>query len=76
MATASFDGMTILWDAVTGNRLARWEGRRTRRPALAFSPDGKRLAIDSPAGGVDLVAEATSARIVASASATVDLLVF
>ena len=30
----------------------------------------------TPTGGVDLVAEATSARIVASASATVDLLVF
>ena len=63
LATVSFDGTSVLWDAASASRLGRWGGRRTRRPAVAFSPDARRLAIASPEGGVDLVDTASRQRV-------------
>ena len=34
----------MLWDAATGKDLRRWQGHQGDVRALAFSPDGKRLA--------------------------------
>jgi len=44
IVSAALDGSVRLWDAETGAAVARLEGPPTQAPALACSPDGKRVA--------------------------------
>jgi WD40 repeat protein len=47
IATASSDGHISLWNANTGNRLARLQGHTDKVKSVAFSPDGQLLATAS-----------------------------
>jgi WD40 repeat protein len=44
LASAGTDGTVRLWEALAGNQLMLLDGGTSRVLALAFSPDGKRLA--------------------------------
>ena len=43
-ATVDDKGTIFLWEALTGNRRGTFRGHKGKVSALAFSPDGKRLA--------------------------------
>ncbi|VDB93439.1 unnamed protein product [Peniophora sp. CBMAI 1063] len=42
---ASWDGIVRIWERATGRYLSRWEGKATSPLAMAFSSDGRYLAI-------------------------------
>jgi hypothetical protein len=44
VVTHTEDHTLRLWDAATGKELRRWDGFRSEVTAVAFAPDGKRLA--------------------------------
>ena len=44
IATGSRDNTVRLWDAATGQRIARPQGPHQQVDAVAFSPDGKTVA--------------------------------
>lgn len=47
VATVSFDGTAIVWDAETGKELSTLIGHRDWVVSVAFSPDGSRIATSS-----------------------------
>ena len=52
VATCATDGTVRLWDGRTGNELDQFAGSWEEYKAVAFSPDGSRLA--ASAAGIDL----------------------
>jgi len=44
LASGSEDGMAALWDVSTRRRTHLWRAERSSTEAVAFSPDGTRLA--------------------------------
>ena len=52
LATGSFDGTLILWDAESGQKQLTIEDHADWITAVAFSPDGNRLATASADGSV------------------------
>ena len=46
MTTESMDGTGKVWDIASGRELFTLEGLKGKYPALAFSPDGARIAAE------------------------------
>jgi WD40 repeat protein len=47
LASGSNDGTVKLWDVVTGQEVLTLKGHAAGVSSVAFSPDGKRLAVGS-----------------------------
>ena len=47
IASGSFDKTVQMWDALTGNTFLSYQGHHDEVDALAWSPDGKRIASGS-----------------------------
>jgi WD40 repeat protein len=61
IASGGSDGAVIVWDAVTGRELRRWQPRWSGVRCVAFSPDGTLLAAAAIEGNVLLWDPATGA---------------
>lgn len=54
LAAGTADGTILFWDAVTGDSIHRLETRKRTILALAFSPNGEKLATSFYGGGVSI----------------------
>jgi WD40 repeat protein len=59
LATVGMDGQLIVWDAQSGQRLFDYQDAIGGLKSVAFSPDGKLLAIGSTGEPVDTIGTAT-----------------
>jgi WD40 repeat protein len=59
LATVGLDGQLIIWDALTGQRLFGYQEAIGGLKSVAFSPDGKLLAIGSTGQPEDTIGTAT-----------------
>ncbi len=65
MLAASENGATVIWDVATGKEIRRWPAERylASNHALAFSPDGRRLAVSGEANRITVLDVATGALV-------------
>lgn len=78
VACGNLEGTSTLWNARSGVRIGRYGGRRTRHAAVAFSADGRFLAVPAFGSGVT-IADGTSGEVLrelAGPDAAVTLLAF
>jgi RNA polymerase sigma-70 factor (ECF subfamily) len=85
VASCSDDGTVSFWEAASGKRLMKNDGKNNTARALAVSPDGKRVAVggastgDWPDMGVTRLLDATTGKLLTTAlvkGGTINALVF